>query len=184
MNPSRLLLLPVLLLLACESAPPSRFHGVVPFSRTKATLGMKAAELRKVQSTVTSKDGGGLLETIGDDEVHYEFGAVADSATADSSLSDDSRLRGIAFLRDVSQDMMTATASWAAAVQEMRTAVGDPRRCGSVDYARATMTVALWSEAGNELMVTLLSDGTSNRLLHSLRQATDSMQLTREIDCH
>ena len=183
MNPSRLLLLPVLLLLACESAPPSRFHGVVPFSRTEATLGMKAAELRQVQSNVTSKDGGGLLETIGDDEVHYEFGAVADSATADSSLSDDSRLRGIAFLRDVSQDMMTATASWAAAVQEMRTAVGDPRRCGSVDYARATMTVALWSEAGNELMVTLLSDGTSNRLLHSLRQATDSMQLTREIDC-
>ena len=45
------------------------------------------------------------------------------------------------------------------------------------------MTVALWSEAGHELMVTLLSDGTSNRLLHSLRQATDSMQLTREIDC-
>jgi hypothetical protein len=79
--------------------------------------------------------------------------------------------------------LVEATAAWAAAVQEMRAALGNPRRCGTIEYSRATLTAALWTEDGNEVLVTLLSDGTSNRLMHSLRQATDSTQFTREMEC-
>jgi hypothetical protein len=163
---------------ACESSPPSRFHGVVPFSRTKATLGMKASALREVQTSVVSHPTGGLFEKIGEDEVIYAFGPAADSTP-----SDDARLTSISFAHVTSTDMMTSTASWAAAVQEMRTSLGNPRHCGNVDYARATLVVALWSSGNDEVLVTMLSDGTSNRVMHVLRQASDSMQFTREMDC-
>jgi hypothetical protein len=174
----RRLLIPLLVLTACESTPPSRFHAVAPFSRTKATLGMKATDLREVQASVAAHPSGGLFEKIGEDEVIYEFGAEADSM-----VRDDARLNSISFARTTSSDMMTSTASWAAAVQEMRTAIGKPLHCGNVEYARATLVVAQWSSGSDEVLVTLLSDVQSNRLLHVLRQSADSLQFSREIDC-
>ena len=166
-----------ILLVACE-VPVARVHGIAPFSMTKALPGMTASETAELQPAAKLRPGAGLSETIGEYDVLYAF-----DSTSATEVPPSARMSSLSFMQLLGEDPKAATSAWATAVSEMRALLGSaPRRCGTILYARATATVATWSEGTDEVLVYLLNDGEANRLFHSWKMGADSTSLT-PIDC-